>query len=125
VTRNWQRFFYLVVVVDRGAVGAGLYFAYRVTNVVEASIAANKGSALRRERYFELGRLASDVDALANDVFASNDPVHDEQRLQQAQASFDQAVVAARSDLAAESSSGYTREACCASSTPSGGPPPR
>jgi PAS domain S-box-containing protein len=110
VTRNWQRFFYFVVVVDLVAVGAGLYFAYRVTNVVEASIAANKVSALRRERYLELGRLASDVDAPGNDVFASNDPAHEEQRLQQAQASFDHALVAARSDLAADSSSGSTRD---------------
>ena len=110
LTRNWQRFFYFVVIVDLVAVGAGLYFAYRVTNVVEASIAANKMSALRRERYLELGRLASAVDAPGNDVFASGDPVAEERRLTEAQAVFERALDAARAELS-NSAPGPARDA--------------
>jgi len=99
MTRNWQRLYYFVVVVVLLAVSAGMYFGYRVTRVVEASIAANKISALRRERYLELGRLAAKVDAPGNDVFASNEPDFEERRLVEAQASFERAVEAARVEL--------------------------
>ena len=109
MSRNWQRFYYFIVIVDLVGVGAGLYFAYRVTAMVETSIAENKASELRRERYLELSRFASELDAPGNDVFASHDPSREEQRLIQAQLVFDRAVDAARVELV-DSVVGATRD---------------
>ncbi|HWK08966.1 MAG TPA: ATP-binding protein [Vicinamibacterales bacterium] len=109
MSRSWQRLYYLVVLVDLLAVGAGLYFAYRVTGMVEASIAANKASAFRREQYLELSRFASELDAPGSGVFASHDPAREERRLAEAQSVFQRALEAARRELA-DAPPGATRE---------------
>jgi PAS domain S-box-containing protein len=99
VTRNWQRFYYLIALFDIVAVGTGLYLTHRVTGMLDTAIASTRTSNQRRLTYSELGRLAAEIHAAASNVFSGRDVARSERELDQALATFGGALAATRADV--------------------------
>jgi PAS domain S-box-containing protein len=99
MTANWQRAYYLIAALNILGVGVGLYLTHQVTIMFETSIAGDAATAVRGEMYLRLDRLASDIVAPGNDVFADGDVEGQERRLEAATLAFNRAAEVTRAAL--------------------------
>jgi len=91
----WQLLYGAAAVLILLVVGLDQFLGLRVNERFADSLAADRGWAVRFDALSELRRLAGEVDAPANDIFASGDVERERVRLHAAHARFTEALATA------------------------------
>src|SRR5258708_4307081 len=99
---KWHHVYFLLAALDIAAVCTGLYLNQRITGLYSESVRVNREWAERGARFAELSLLAGEVNAPANDVFASHAVEREEQRLRAALDRFLAALAEERATLVAD-----------------------
>ena len=101
--RPWPKLhliYFLLAAFDLIAVGGGLYLSHQLSAIYEASAATNEEWSGRFSAIWKLSDLASEVNAPANNIFQSQAPDVERQKLEAAASRFSAAVDAVRAEIA-------------------------
>ncbi len=78
---KWYHLFYILAVFGVATISFSLFLNHVITEKYKASIELDRIWSLRLKQLFELGRIAADVNAPGNDVFANRDVAGERARL--------------------------------------------
>jgi signal transduction histidine kinase/CheY-like chemotaxis protein len=98
---RWHLIYFVLAAFDIVTITGSLYLNHRIMSIYVESVDINQQWADRVARYSDLGQIASAVDAPGNDVFDTRDVTAEAARRDQALASFDEQLNAARAELVA------------------------
>ncbi|MBX7218592.1 MAG: response regulator [Blastocatellia bacterium] len=96
---QWHYIYYCLALFDLFTVLGSLYLSQRIISTYENSIRVNREWAERLNRYSQLSEIAAAVNAPGNDVFDSQDPDREEQRLEVARLQFETRITEIRAEL--------------------------
>ena len=99
---KWLTLYFLLAAFDVVVVGVALTFNHQVISIYEDSISENRVWLDRSSRFVELGRLASAVDAPANEIFTTRDTAQESADLERATAAFEAHAAALRQILVSD-----------------------
>lgn len=100
VRPRWYWLYFVLAAFDLLTLSFSLYLNHRLRETYTESIQVNQKWAARLNRYADLTQLAGSVNAPGNDVFDSQDPAGESERLKMALENFNRAFAAAQDDLA-------------------------
>jgi signal transduction histidine kinase/DNA-binding response OmpR family regulator len=98
---RWHLIYFVLAAFDIVTITGSLYLNHRIMSIYVESVDTNQQWADRVARYSDLGQIASAVDAPGNDVFDTRDVTAEAARRDQALASFNEQLNAARAELVA------------------------
>lgn len=96
---KWHRLYYLMAGFDVLVVLLGLFLHYQMLTIFQRSVQSNQQWVQRRDQNAELGTLAGAVNAPGNNVFESQDPGREHERMKDALAKFNEVWTKTERDM--------------------------